>query len=234
MRKSKRVKHLIKKAAASFNRANKKSHHSSSQKFEDNYYYYYYANNHQLTNKTSIKTKSNHPKTSNDSVETSNKDSNEETTVFSSQSKKTCKADQSNRNQHKHKTSNKLNKKYSNDQQDDFTEAFEKLTNLKKLPSYKKPDIEGTKEFQFHDIEETAISHNGDDKENYTKEVDANFKPYTQNTLLHIPLKSSASNSIGQTKSVPISIEVLTSKWCEKLSRKVIFIFTKDLTWSSF
>ena len=54
-------------------------------------------------------------------------------------------------------------------------------------------------------------------KENYKKEIGSNFKSYTQNILL-----KTGETSHSQTKSVPAYIEVLTSKWCEKISRKVI------------
>ena len=212
---------MIKKAAASSNRVNKKSHHSTNQKFEDNYYYYYYGNTHQLTSKNNLKTKP--PKSSND-LDSSTKDSNEEANLAPVQLKKSLKNDHSSRNQQKNKISKmlkKFNKKGSNSQQEDIAEAFEKLANLKKVSNFKKTSIDANNEFQYHEMEETAISHNSDNKENYKKEIDTNFKPYTQNVILHIQIKT-IETSINQTKSIPVHIEVLTSIWCEKISRKVI------------
>ena len=165
------------------------------------------------------KTKTNNPKTSND-LDVSSKDSNEEANSLSSQIKKSTKNEQSSRAHQKHKISNmfkKLNKKTSNNQQEDFDKAFEKIANLKKIPNYKRANAGENNDFQFHDMEEIAINHNSDNKENYKKEIDSNFKSYTQNILL-----KTGEASHSQAKSVPVYIEVLTSKWCEKISRKVI------------
>ena len=68
----------------------------------------------------------------------------------------------------------------------------------------------------------TSSLIHGDNKENFKKDVDKLFKPYTQNIILQIQVKTDTmpGNEV-QTKSTPLHIEVYTSKWCEKNSRKV-------------
>jgi hypothetical protein len=183
LRKSKRVKHLIRRAEESH--AKKKK----STKFEDDYYYYY-ANSSQMNSKS--KNKLNNKKSSDGNKPKKAKSNEEEEAIikteavesgeqilnglsgFSSIQKPTkskCKLD---------KILNKLNKNNA-------------LKNLDK---------------DVRSLIKNAEPKNK--KEADTQSASTAFKPYTQSILLKV---QSNSLKTSQSKSIPLTIEVLTSKW---------------------
>ena len=185
LRKSKRVKHLIRRAEESH--AKKKK----SNKFEDDYYYYY-SNSSQMNSKS--KNKLNNKKSSDGGkpkkvktneeeelkIKTESIESGEQLNLsgFSSiqkPAKSKCKLD---------KILNKLNKNNA-------------LKNLDK---------------DVRSLIKNAETKNKKEADTQSASIISSFKPYTQSILLKVQFNSLKTSQV-QFKSIPLTIEVLTSKW---------------------